>query len=154
MSNETSLLPVAAVAVFGFAFAAAIVMVPGFAVAGEVASPPPPAAVAPNCSCPEASGKPTRPKFAGLGGALDESDEVATLISIEQALSGAADGASYVWHRGNGRMSGLVVPQSTFRNADGALCRHIVVMLTTGLETRKTEGNACRSEDGRWALSG
>ena len=42
-----------------------------------------------------------KPKFAGLQGPLDESDEIAALQSVQYALSEVADGSSYIWHRSN-----------------------------------------------------
>ena len=110
-----------------------------------------------DCSCPDTSEKKSKPKLAGLAGAknpLDENDEIATLIGIQTALGTAADGSPYVWHRHNGRISSMIKPTSTFRNGSGALCRHIVLMLTTGHKTRKMEGTACRHKDGRWHLDG
>lgn len=153
MSSDSRLLPLAAAAAAAFALVAGVFLVPGFAKAQDNPLAPPTAA-APNCTCPEAQGKPMKPKFAGLGGELDESDEIAALASIQHALSHAADGATYAWQRTNGRLSGIVHPTSSFRNADGDLCRHIVVMLTTGYATKKTEGTACRIAKGRWHLRG
>lgn len=153
MSPQSSLLPLAAVAATGFALVASLFLTPIAASAGEAGANPP-AAAGPSCSCPEASGKPQRPKFAGFGDTLDEGDEIATLVSVQHALNAVADGATYVWRRDNGRMSGIVHPTASFRNGEGAICRHIVIMLTTGSDTRKTEGNACRIEAGRWRLEG
>lgn len=118
-------------------------------------APPPVASPAPpSCACPSASDKPQRPKFAGFPSSLDESDEIAALSALHEGLATTADGAKYVWHRGNGRLSGIVNPVNSFRNGDGAICRHIVVLLTTGLVTKKTEGTACRGQGGRWELAG
>ncbi len=162
MSRNSSLLPVAAAAVVAFSLSAALFLMPDFAraadgtgdVTGEAAPPVEATPQAPECGCPEAR-KSTRPKFAGLGaGPLDEGDEIAALVSIQHALTNAGDGQKYVWHRNNGRLSGIVHPVNSFRNAEGAVCRHIVVMLTTGLSTRKTEGVACRGTGGRWELQG
>jgi hypothetical protein len=166
MSGLSSLLPTAAAASAALFLSASLVLMPDRAsaedVAGEAAGAAPPLASppveakpqAPECGCPEAR-KSTRPKFAGLpAGPLDEGDEIATLISIQHALAHAGDGQKYVWHRDNGRLAGIIHPTSSFRNGEGAVCRHIVVMLTTGLETRKVEGNACRGAGGRWALNG
>lgn len=107
-----------------------------------------------HCSCPDAS-KATRPRFAGLPGPrLDEADEVAALESIQMGLTEMDDGEPFVWRRLNGRLSGIVRPTASFRNADGRLCRHVVVLLTTGYKTSTAEGIACRLPDRRWALEG
>ena len=87
-------------------------------------------------------------------GALDDSDELAALASVQHALSSAGDGQAYVWQRANGRLSGLVRPISSFRNGDGQICRHVLVLLTTGQRTEKTESTACRLAGGRWQLGG
>lgn len=159
MSFRMFLLPVAASATAALGLLAITATSrPALADESELTSPPPVAApaapAAPSCSCPEASGKPQRPKFAGFPSSLDESDEIAALASLQHGLSLAADGAKYVWQRNNGHLSGIVHPVNSFRNADGAICRHIVVLLTTGLVTKRTEGTACRGTDRRWTLQG
>ncbi|MGE0024253.1 MAG: hypothetical protein AB7S70_11555 [Hyphomicrobium sp.] len=104
------------------------------------------------CTCPEAEGKAARPKFADLN--LDESDEIAALESIQVGLSRMDDGSPFVWKRANGRLSGIVRPTTSFRNSEGSLCRHVVVLLTTGYRTRTAEGIACRAANRRWVLEG
>jgi hypothetical protein len=107
------------------------------------------------CSCPDASKKSVRPKFAELKfDGLDESDEIAALESIQVGLSRMDDGSPFVWRRANGRLSGIVRPTTSFRNAKGSVCRHVVVLLTTGFKTRTAEGIACRNPDRRWVLEG
>ena len=136
----------------------------------EPAAGPPNAAVgsdprtaAPSCACPQTNQKTARPKFATLDdglaaasapGALDDSDELAALASVQHALSSAGDGQAYVWQRANGRLSGMVRPISSFRNDDGQICRHVLVLLTTGRRTQKAESTACRLAGGRWQLGG
>jgi hypothetical protein len=105
------------------------------------------------CTCPDARGK-ARPRFADLPGVLDEGDEIAALESVQLALSRMGDGTAFIWRLRNGRLAGVVKPTSSFRNRGGAVCRHIELLLTTGLKTRKTEGIACRLANGRWQLEG
>ncbi|MCU0953386.1 MAG: hypothetical protein MUC37_01965 [Hyphomicrobium sp.] len=158
MRESTPLLPLAAGGLTAFALLAVIFMPSGTVRAGEEArsNARPPAA----CTCPGTSSRPQRPKFAELkpvpddGNPLDASDHMAVLSSIHDALSGTADGGSYIWHRSNGRVSGLIRPTSSFKNVEGSICRHVVVMLTTGQKTRKTEGIACRGAGGVWSLEG
>ncbi|MDP1906654.1 MAG: hypothetical protein Q8K85_00040, partial [Hyphomicrobium sp.] len=64
------------------------------------------------------------------------------------------DGEPFVWRRSNGKLSGIVRPTVSFRNAKGGLCRHVVVLLTTGFKTRTLEGIACRATNRRWVLEG
>ena len=184
MRANDSLMPGLAVVATGFALVAAIFIAPNFAWAAEpnapvtaepgamvtlepfgdpTASPGPraggdPQSAAPSCSCPETREKQGRPKFAGLvagpTSALDENDELAALASVHLALNGVGDGQAYVWARTNGRLSGLVRPISSFRNDEGQICRHVLVMLTTGQTTKKTESTACRLPGGRWQLGG
>ena len=174
MRANDSLLPGLAVVATSVALIATVFIAPEFAFAGEAATAPPSQLMmpddgeaadstaqgpaAPSCGCPSADTKPTKPKFAGLtagpSSALDESDEVAALASLQVALTSVGDGSAYVWARSNGRLSGLVRPVSSFRNGDGQICRHVVVMLTTGLDTRKAESTACRLPGGRWQIGG
>ena len=106
------------------------------------------------CTCPD--GKADlwpRPKYADLK-SLDAADEIAALESVQIALSEVGDGATYVWHRRNGRLSGVVQPTASFKGAAGRVCRHIVLTLSSADQTRRTEGVACRLADGRWQLEG
>jgi hypothetical protein len=123
--------------------------------AGPDAKAGEPTADRPACTCPSATEKSPRPKFAEFSArVLDESDEIAALESVQLGLSRMDDGASFIWRRHNGRLSGVVRPTSSFRSAKGDLCRHVVVLLTTGFKTRTAEGVACRLANGRWQLEG
>lgn len=178
MRDSGSLFAFAATGVVAFFFFAAILIVPGFAVAARAEPPvaladaaPKPAAepsapAAPaakdddqanTCTCPEALDKAKiwpRPKFAEMRRPLDTSDEVAALESVQLALAEVGDGSSYVWHRYHGHLSGVVTPTASFRDAGGNVCRHLVVILTAGPRSKRTEGIACRLGDGRWQLQG
>jgi hypothetical protein len=140
-----------ATALTGFTLVAAIFLTADFAHAGEDAPARVPSGDS-ACSCPDYKEQFYRPKFADLRPELDESDEIAALESVQYALSTVGDGASYVWRRG--RLSGLVQPTSSFRNPAGAICRHLIVLLTTGQQTQKAEGVACRLPNGLWQLEG
>jgi hypothetical protein len=148
MSRSQSLFPVAATLLSGFVLAASLLLSPDLAGAEEQSRSSTP------CTCPESSGKATKPKFAEFGDALDDGDEAAALESVHIALTRVGDGAAYVWHRDNGRLSGIVQPTSSYRNGQGRICRHLIVMLTTGHKTKKTEGVACRADNGIWRLEG
>ncbi len=95
-----------------------------------------------------------KPALADLKATLDETDAIAALEALQLALSEVGDGATYIWHRRHGRLSGAVKPTSSFKEADGQICRHIVVALTSGDYSRKAEGIACRSPAGVWTLAG
>lgn len=84
---------------------------------------------------------------------LDRHDRLAVYQAIHLALSELGDGASYVWHRSHGRLSGVVQVISTRRSRDGGLCRRLGVLLTSGRETRKIETSACRLPDRSWQFS-
>lgn len=128
--------------------AISIFLFPDFARAGEEAASPK------GCSCPQTGSARTKPKLAGLPPPLDASDEIAVLESVQLALSQVADGSSYVWHRSHGRLSGIVRPTSSFKDAQGQVCRHLVVVLNSLETTRKTEAIACRLGNGQWQLDG
>ncbi len=107
----------------------------------------------PGCTCPQ-SGRSTKPKLAGLPPPLDLADEIAVLESVQLALSRAADGSSYVWHRSHGRLSGVVRPTRSFKDAQGQVCRQVTVVLNSLDTTKRTETIACRLENGIWQLQG
>lgn len=110
-----------------------------------------------SCSCPETFDKSKvwpRPKFAGLSRRLDTRDEIAALESVQLALAEVGDGSSYVWHRYHGHLSGVVTPTVSFRDGSGNVCRHLVVILSSGTRSKRSEGIACRLDNGRWQLQG
>ena len=94
------------------------------------------------------------PKVVFARPRLDVTDELATLRALQLALNEVGDGSTYVWHRKNGRLSGIVKPTASFRDNKGLICRHIVVWLTSGSVTKKTETIACRQSDRVWTLEG
>jgi surface antigen len=85
---------------------------------------------------------------------LDENDEIAALEAIRVALTEVGDGATYVWHRRHGRLSGMVQPTGSFKDRAGRVCRHIRLFMAAGTHSGRVEGVACRLPDGRWQLDG
>lgn len=160
MRQHTSLFPFASVSAVGFVMAAAVFMVPELSLAAEPNAKPAPEARDGTCNCPTTKEKLwARPKFAQLPSGLtpvmlDETDEIAALESVQFALSEVGDGASYIWHRNNGRLSGMVQPMTSFKDGQGQICRHVVVVLTAGANSKKAEGVACRMLSGQWKLEG
>lgn len=149
----TSTFPLAATAVTAFTFIAAIVLIPDFARADEVQQDSGSA----QCSCPDtdSTSRPSsRPKYADLKAGLDVSDEIATLETLQLALSEVGDGSTYVWHRHHGRLSGVITPTTSFKTGDGQICRHVIVVLTSGPRSKRSEGVACRLASGQWRLEG
>lgn len=111
----------------------------------------------PPCSCAlpqEAPRTFPRPKFADHSPDLNDGDEIATLDAIRVALTEVGDGSTYVWHHNHGRLSGVIQPTGSFKDASGRVCRHLVLVLTTGFRSGRVEGIACRLTDGRWQLEG
>lgn len=132
---------------------ASLALVPSRQLAAQEVRPAEPAPC--SCSTPhEAPEVKLRPRFADHSQDLDGSDEIATLDAIGVALTHVGDGASFVWHRDNGRLSGVIQPTTSFKDASGRVCRHIVLVLTTGARTGRIEGVACRLTDGGWQLEG
>lgn len=159
MSQTSSLTTLATSGAVAFALAAFVLLSPDFAFAADPKAAPqhqPPQQDTSKgaCTCPGESSPWVRPKFAGLEPALGDDDHLAALESVQVALTETADGATYVWHRHHGRLSGLVQPTSSFKDASGHVCRHIVVMLSSAHASRKAEGIACRTEGGIWRLEG
>ncbi len=95
-----------------------------------------------------------RPRYADLMPPLDTTDEAATLEAVHLALSELGDGSSYVWHRNGGRLSGIFKPTTSCKDRDGRICRRLVLTLTAGRHTARTEGIACRMADMSWRLEG
>ena len=85
---------------------------------------------------------------------FDETDTVAALEGIRIALTEVGDGGTYVWHRRDGKLSGMAQPTASFRDLSGQPCRHLVVMLSSFSHSSKVEGIACRLEDRSWQLTG
>ena len=149
MSLDESIFPLAAAGVTAFALVAAVFVSSDFATAGDSIAPPA------GCSCPNSSAKSSiKPKFAGLSVPLDESDEIAALESLHYALTEVADGSSYVWHRSNGRLSGIVKPTASFKDSNGEVCRHVTVVLNSSDVSKKTDTVACRLAGGVWQFEG
>lgn len=149
MSDNVSLFSFAAFGVTAFALVAGIFVSTDFARAADA----PPAT--PGCTCPQSDGKTSiKPKLAALNPPLDERDEIATLQSLQFALTEVADGSSYVWHRAHGRLSGLVQVTGSYKNAQGAVCRKAIVVLNSLDDTKKIETIACRLGNRSWQLGG
>lgn len=148
-SNEFA-FPLAATTATAFFFLAAIFMVSGLARADDASGRA-------QCTCPESGGDArtsVRPKYADLKAGLDINDEIATLETLQKVLSEVGDGSTYVWHRYHGRLSGVVKPTSSFKSGSGQICRHVVVILTAGTRSERSEGVACRMGSGQWRLEG
>lgn len=91
-----------------------------------------------------------RPSVIHLGAA----DQQAALEAINFALTEVGDGSTFVWRRQVGQLKGIVRPTSSFRDASGRICRHIVFAVAIGDTRKKVEGIACRADNGSWSLSG
>lgn len=158
MSVHTGLTSITAVTLTGFVFLSSIFLDTGLAEATELQSKK----TTQTCTCPgNKSAKAAKPKFAKIAPrtraqpiTLTTTDRAAALESVQFALSEVGDGGTYVWHRGHGQLSGIVKPTASFRDADGDVCRHVVIRLTSGTLSRKTEAIACRLKSGIWELDG
>ena len=149
MRSNDYLFPLVAGGLTAFVLVAFLFVTPELASAAEFDP-----AVQAGCNCPSNDSKPTKPKLADLKAPLDENDQVAALESLRFALTEVGDGSTYVWHRSHGRLSGLIKPTSSFKDAQGQVCRHILIVLNGTDDTRKTEAVACRLPTGVWQLDG
>src|SRR3990172_4292506 len=124
MSTHPSLVSLAAVVITGFVFVGQIILSSRGAVAEapqwETRTHPSPAMT-----------EPVPPPRK-----LDLNDEIAALERIHYALSEVGDGSTYVWRRWHGRLAGVVHPTTSFKDESGKVCRHLVVLLTTGKRTK------------------
>ncbi|MFN0217403.1 MAG: hypothetical protein ACKVP4_01170 [Hyphomicrobium sp.] len=147
MSKHVSFFPFAAFGLTAFTLVAAVFVSADFARAAEPTVPPP------SCSCPASGEKSAgKPRLAGHVEPLDENDEVASLESLQFALTEVGDGATYVWKRSHGRLSGLVKPTRSYKDSSGAVCRKAVVMLNGVDGAATTELSACRLPNGIWQV--
>jgi len=143
MSTHPSLVTLAAVVTTAFVLVAGIFLSSHMALAEgpkwetRVHPTTPPSAAMPPVAPPRA---------------LDVRDEIAALERIQFALSEVGDGTTYVWRRWHGRLAGVIHPTTSFKDPSGRVCRHLMVLLTTGKRTSKMEGIACRLPSGRWQL--
>ena len=97
---------------------------------------------------------PRAPDQQRIPAGLDDVDAVAALDGIRIALTEVGDGGTYVWHRRDGVLSGMVQPSASFKDSAGQPCRHLTVMLNTYGRSSRIEGVACRKPMGRWQLDG
>jgi surface antigen len=152
MRWSQSLAPLAAAAAAALPLVATVFL----SVDGATATEPP--RVGALCPCARKQKQPenTRPipGYFDLKATLNANDEVAALEAVQWALAEVADGATFMWHRQHGRLSGLVQPTSSFKDASDRVCRHLVMKLTSGGYSRKAEGIACRQANGAWLLEG
>jgi hypothetical protein len=144
MSDNASLFPFAAVGLTAFALITTLFFVPEFAHARD-------SAATADCLCLKGTDSDLTP-VAVEPPSLNEGDEIAALESVQWALTEIADGSSYIWHRNHGRLSGIVRPVSSFKAANGSVCRYAVVVLSSLDVTKRTEIVACRLPTGIWQL--
>jgi hypothetical protein len=85
---------------------------------------------------------------------FDRKDEAAALEAVQVALTEVGDGSSYVWYRHGGRLSGVVQPTRSFKDALGRVCRHLVVTLNADGRSSTTGAIACRLTHGGWIVDG
>lgn len=160
-----SLFPVFAAAALGFAALAAIflwsdpVQADAPALRPTMTAPDEQAAAKPpSTRVPEPRADSDRPARTALRPsfipAFSRMDRTAALESVQLALSRVADGSTYVWHRGHGRLSGVVRPTRSYRDANGRVCREFLVMYASGNHSAKTKTHACRLESGIWSIEG
>lgn len=140
---------VAATVAVAFFCVASIFLGPDGAIAAEPASNGPDSRIEPRTPNPWSS-----PRYPDAKATLDQNDEIATLEALQITLSEMGDGTTYVWHRGHGRLSGAFQATSSFKDASGRICRHVVMILSSGTYNRKAEGIACRLDNGVWQLEG
>lgn len=159
MRPETGFAPACCGLIAAFSLAAVVILAPDLVIAGsDGPSPassdcdcidrdaPAPAPLSRSSSRSELSSTP-RPR-------LEDRDRVAALEAVQLALSEIGDGSAYVWYARSGRISGVVQPVASFKDARGRICRHVVVSLSAGAFSREREGVACRADSGVWQLEG
>ena len=92
--------------------------------------------------------------LAKLKSQLSAADHRAALEALQYALTELGDGATFVWHRKAGLISGMVRPTASFVDARGSVCRHLVFKLSVANFSKQIEGDACRSKARQWLIAG
>lgn len=159
MRTEPGLAPACCGLIAAFTLAAVVVLAPDLVNAGSGGpssassicdcidrAAPVPAPLSRSSSMTEPGSVP-RPR-------LDDRDRAAALEAVQLALSEIGDGSAYVWYARSGRISGVVHPTASFKDAQGRICRQLVVSLSAGAFSREREGVACRAQGGVWQLEG
>jgi surface antigen len=85
---------------------------------------------------------------------LTDDDSLAVLEALGYALEEVPDGSTYAWHRDVGPLWGTVRIASSFRDDEGSICRHLVLMLSLNEFTRAIEAVACRDSAKHWIIGG
>lgn len=98
--------------------------------------------------------EPNSKEPVALMATFGERDMLAALEAIQFALTRVGDGATFVWRRPASLLQGSVRPTSSFRDATGKICRHIVFSMTHNRHSAKIESIACRDRDRTWSLGG
>lgn len=96
----------------------------------------------------------TTPRYLRPQETLGARDELATLEAVHRALTETADGETFVWRAAHGRLNAILQPTVSFMDRHQRVCRHVVIMLNSGLKSQRAEGIACRLESGTWSLAG
>ena len=148
MSAHPSLVTLAAVVITGFVLAGHITL----AADGAISDDGRKARQASTSSVKPESPSGVTPVLHLAPRKLDEKDEIAALERIQYALNEVGDGSTYVWRRWHGGLSGVIHPTVSFKDKNGRICRHLVVLITTGERTKRIESIACRLPSGRWEL--
>lgn len=133
MSPEPSLVTSAAALAAAVAFSAIALISSDFAFAGDR---------------PMGDAEPQEARL------LDWEDREAALEALHTALAESPDGAAFVWQRWGGSLRGVIKPTSSFKVADGRVCRHVIVALAAPRKSGQIETIACRLADGAWQLDG
>jgi surface antigen len=114
--------------------------------------------VVPGAGTPSGAGTALRPAkgldLPSLKAELTDDDSLAVLEALGYALEEVPDGSTYAWHRDAGPLWGTVRIASSFRDDEGSICRHLVLMLSLNEFTRAIESVACRDSAKHWIIGG
>jgi surface antigen len=81
---------------------------------------------------------------------LSEDDTRLADRTLQQALSVAISGTTFVWRNTSNGYSGTVTPKSSFRTDEGVFCRSYVETVTIEQRSELYENSACVDEAGVW----
>jgi surface antigen len=86
-----------------------------------------------------------------IGNSLDKGSIAYNNQQTQKALETSQPGQALPWQSpSNPQVSGVIVPQAPYQNAQGVYCREYTEKILIGGQTQTAVGHACRNPDGTW----
>lgn len=89
---------------------------------------------------------------SSVGASLDRADINYFNQTSQRAFETGQSGQGLPWNNPQSGNSGMVIPQSPYKNDAGQYCREFQNKITVGGQTQSGYGTACRQPDGSWQI--